>query len=320
MKERLVVFSGAGFSKALGLPLTSELWELGLVCTEEALKYGFEPDEIKKCAPFKESVRRGDKDVETLLNDWERHIEKNELHEETDSALASGRSYRDQYVTNLAMHLENLTLKGKAHPMAIQFARWIKSTVDRYDLSFITTNYDRCVEYILNSTGLTFAYMGKDAHVSIRKLHGSVNWMKFNGQVVREDRWKPVKIGELDGTGIFDFQLHDPAWFAAQLPPAIIPPTLNKRYEGVFQSQFEDAGKLIRNADRVMFVGYSFPPADKKLGEFLQGAIADSSCKNFFCVNDNPDAQKRAAEITTNRQLTQICQRWTTDHFLRFSS
>ncbi len=221
MTERAVVFAGAGFSKAFDLPLTSELWKLGQVKNSEAEKTGLLWDDLTGCDPFVQSVARGDGDVERLLNEWEDHVERLESRRPMPNSLESGRAYRDHYVTNLTMHLEECSKGLRARSEAQSLAMWMSGAAKDFELSFVTTNYDRVIETLLDMVGLKYGYVtGGTKGVPIRKLHGSVNWMRFSKPARRiMDGWMADQIGEADDNKIFDFRLEPIAWIASAIPP-----------------------------------------------------------------------------------------------------
>ncbi len=321
-KQRAVVFAGAGFSKAFGLPLTGELWKLGLEKNPEADKTGLLWDGVTKCKPFIDSVARDDGDVERLLNEWEAFVEENERRRPMPNSLDSGRGYRDHYVTNLTMHLEELTQRVRSQAVARNLALQILNATKQMELSFVTTNYDRIIEHLLDMSGIPFNYTSLSSNeISIRKLHGSVNWMRFSRQARRlEDGWSPAEIGIIEDERIFDFQLEPIAWVGSAVPPAIIPPVQNKRYRGIYVRQFEDAEALIQNADRILFVGYSFPAADRQLAEFIQKSVVNSRCSQYYFVSPDGAALMRAQSILKGRHLSVIQKPFSPEHFEAFTA
>jgi hypothetical protein len=140
-------------------------------------------------------------------------------------------------------------------------------------LCYITFNYD-C--YLENALTPDFKYISTNENVSdtslllhykipVVKLHGSLNWeekvfprrITFHGPPYdKEKQVRPSYYGDSDWS-----------------QPAIIPPTIFKqeinddaRTDDILTQtilqQWRAAIRLLQEADKIIFIGYSFPPTD----------------------------------------------------------
>lgn len=138
-------------------------------------------------------------------------------------------------------------------------------------ISYITFNYDCYLENSLTSLKRKFKYIHSNFNtesidtlisggIPIIKLHGSLNWEhSSNNSIIQHDEsHRQIKP---------DYNASD--W----TQPAIIPPTIFKQeinddsraadhLTRVILQQWKAAITILINADRIIFVGYSFPPAD----------------------------------------------------------
>ena len=188
------------------------------------------------------------------------------------------------------------------------------------DVSFITFNYDTCLEFALVRAGLGVDYgldepfvcehearyqAGRQVAIPVLKLHGSINWaqcLQCNVVAPTEiDFWRPVSFMDvLDqpkslplpvGTHIAKLQHRcgsklDPV-------PVIVPPTWNKAANGDgLQSVWKRAAQELGSADNIVVIGYSMPVTDtffKYL--FALGSDSDVHLEKFVVINGTEGGQ-----------------------------
>lgn len=147
--------------------------------------------------------------------------------------------------------------------------------------------------------------------IELLKLHGSLNWGLRTSESeprlgtlfptrrdkavyvddVREAEGDVAKVTTGSGAG-------RNTWY---LWPLVVPPIYDKqRITGmsVLQTQWDRAGDAIREADRLVMIGYSIPDADVLARQMLRrGFVANQSLSAVHCVN--PDVGI-AAKLRTN--------------------
>lgn len=196
--------------------------------------------------------------------------------------------------------------KGKAQVGAIyeDFFCFLKEhLLER--MAIITTNYDLVCEYYMNKKQMqicypishfadiclceqNFFYVEANAtfdSVPLCKLHGSVNYFENNGSLFIS-REVAEKYEEIGGSRIPDRR---PAMFAldalsevrAKLNPlknfeiGVVPPTYSKLDKKIWLRYiWNGAFELIKQAKKIIFIGYSFPNSDGFMKAMLQAALS----------------------------------------------
>lgn len=180
----------------------------------------------------------------------------------------------------------------------------------RDDVSFITFNYDTCLEYALVRCNVGVEYALGEAClepneqryrivVPVLKLHGSINWAKCpkcNVIVPTEiDPWSRANFVDLMdspkglklelGTRIARWQHH--CGSALNPVPTIVPPTWNKVGEAAdLAPVWRRAARELSTAENIVVLGYSLPPTDtffKYL--FALGSDSDVHLERFIIIN-----------------------------------
>lgn len=130
--------------------------------------------------------------------------------------------------------------------------------------------------------------------VSLYKLHGSVNWFSKDRMrtVHSYDEFYPRQ--KPDGSA-GDRGLAWPAFVQTTVPdgfrPLIIPPTAMKDYSNpAIRKSWQGAAAAMADADRIMFIGYSFPQSDPVMHFFLGTALAKHrwGCPIYIFDPDEP--------------------------------
>ncbi len=140
---------------------------------------------------------------------------------------------------------------------------------------------------------------------SLLKIHGSLNWL-FCPTCNQLDCYHGQKIvAEI---------AHDPARMpcnVCQEPrvPILVPPTFFKVMSNFYLQQiWRQAEEKLRNADHLIFCGYSFPDADLHFKYLLKRAEInqpDHSAKRFevFIINEHPGKSAQQRDDEMNRYL-----------------
>lgn len=179
----------------------------------------------------------------------------------------------------------------------------------------ITLNYDTVLEQLMNIVAKTQnsferfypliitptqtrsgkgnnVYLGGE-HPRIYKLHGSINWYYSGNE-------------NYLGEQIFASYDSNDERHISGLTNLIIPPTSDKfnfMNHGLINSLWSLAKKEIELANRVIFIGYSFPESDLMIRNFFNFSIKEDA--EIVIVNINDIAFERAKRIFKNPNYLQ---------------
>jgi hypothetical protein len=140
--------------------------------------------------------------------------------------------------------------------------------------------------------------------IPLFKMHGSVNWVFRHG-----NKRPPADLVIKKGT--FDIALNE------RLPqksltiktnkarrsfisPLIVPPVYEKH--GLIKRHLHDvwdgASEALKDASKVVFWGYSFPPADTHARHYFQGLSRENAAlREPVTINPDPDAESALWEV-----------------------
>ncbi len=184
-----------------------------------------------------------------------------------------------------------------------------------YKIKYVTFNYDTCLEKSLHAAGVPFHYVTDygipnagflQADVHIAKLHGSLNWTWNDSPV------KPVCVPSpyMDGA----LRTIKPQYPSRSTPeaaieePLIIPPTwfkneinddsrVGNRVTQLILHQWRVALEVLRWADLVIVIGYSFPSTDFHVQRLFRLArmsrANDGPLKVLYCSKAATEAEAR---------------------------
>ncbi|MHC4498231.1 MAG: hypothetical protein ACYS21_03850 [Planctomycetota bacterium] len=178
-----------------------------------------------------------------------------------------------------------------------------------YDLGIITTNYDVMAEFCLTGVGFSCKLPGewlpinnsteqlytKDhGDVLLCKLHGSLNWY------VDDENKNSFKIESalVNANYVNEEVEHKNIWlptvsltkYEPMNEPLLIPPTLFKmQTDPRFQVIWRSAGEMLGKADKLVFIGFSFPEADVHIRYFLAANLCENVDLRSIDIVD-PDA------------------------------
>jgi hypothetical protein len=170
---------------------------------------------------------------------------------------------------------------------------------DPIKYSFVTFNYDLCLDYALHFKRFNFDYclngrLCRDGS-PLLKLHGSTNW-----GITADDNIVPVEVSEVSkrsdffdsdnyvfinlGSNINNEVYNDKK---IQGPPVIVPPTWNKNsYHGQLSNVWSVAATVLAEAENIFVIGYSLPETDSFFRYlYALGSESKTRLRNFVVVN-----------------------------------
>jgi hypothetical protein len=163
----------------------------------------------------------------------------------------------------------------------------------------ITFNYDMVIEEAFGAFGTTYDYgFGKksvnyqhdprgEVNVHLLKLHGSVNWAYRSGKgrsfTVYGNYGDVVKLGFV---------------------PELVPPTWRKVFAGPFDHVWRAAVRAIRDATRIVILGFSMPPTDVHFKYLLAAGLnSNISLRRIDFVNPHASRLTAALKGTLRPEL-----------------
>ena len=296
----IVLFLGAGFSRAFDLPVMDEFFVRVNQSTD------IKEDDKKFIRSFRERARSGISMLNGPHDNLEHVLSFALMLPKTQQPSENGIDDADR----LRLILQRVY--SRLDPSCYQslrerMIRLLRLKQDRWDhdLTVITTNYDLIAEFGLHSIGMspvlpiewqdfvesessadTSLYQTADrsdrSSATLCKLHGSVNWFRGSdneSEIQIEGRVVPIyspiereRLGSLPmiSTSSY-FDDNEP------LAPLIIPPTLYKQEAAQqFQQMWDTAHEALKRAHKVAFIGYSFPSSDTHMKYFLASALVNN--------------------------------------------
>jgi hypothetical protein len=150
----------------------------------------------------------------------------------------------------------------------------------------------------------------------ILKLHGSLNWqVRMNGRqpspriLTGEGSPPPVQVTRRRRVPS-QLRFTKPnrgrgrtLWY---MWPVIVPPVYNKQslINKFFPQVWEDAHEHLRQCSRLIFFGYSLPPADIEAEKLFQRSIfGNDRLAGVDVINPDPDAAARYARLVPGKSL-----------------
>lgn len=168
-------------------------------------------------------------------------------------------------------------------------------------ICILTTNWDTIVEILFNKQQIPFQTAiegGTKNSIQLCKLHGSINWFKCNCcgefQIAAH---KDIAKHLLDDKPEICSKCHNKAGVGQiVLQPEIITPTMLKTLNSkLFRDIWATAANELKNADRIIFIGYSLPLADFEIRYFLRKHVAkETQIDVVLAPSDRPktDSEK----------------------------
>jgi NAD-dependent SIR2 family protein deacetylase len=187
-------------------------------------------------------------------------------------------------------------------------------------ISFITFNYDVCLDHALTSSGYkpeywlgTFKPELTDKSVNLFKLHGSLNWARCQHckKIVTwptsefsefmsdrrwfgpEDKFVTMKISQ----HLHYLQHCDKSTGATE--PVVVPPTWNKtQYHTELENVWLNAAAELADAENIFIIGYSLPGTDKFFHYlYALGSVGHARLKRFWVFNPDQKVEDRFKSI-----------------------
>lgn len=190
----------------------------------------------------------------------------------------------------------------------VEFINFLKKYKD--GVSIITTNWDTLLERYCKSYNISYDLSLNDTYFKfddarknsvtkkksnkLIKIHGSINWLNClncgnisifekssNRNYLLDDNSKEICLScgaESQNNDIL-------------LQPEIITPTMIKSIDSqLYKNLWRAAGNELANADKLIFIGYSFPVADYEFRNLLQKSVSHSTSIDVVLhTNDNPN-------------------------------
>ena len=173
----------------------------------------------------------------------------------------------------------------KAYKLLAQEAENIRNTHPTVPVSVLTFNYDLAFDLALLQTKSKFSYClnsASDLRKKIRycKLHGSLNWGigKTTNKIecANLNLNESLNLQDMVETSTVRLSIDD-LWKSKEESlsgyPLIVPPTGEKqRLQSLIKPVWREAAKVLKSAEVLVIIGYSFP-------------INDQFFKNFFSLS-----------------------------------
>jgi hypothetical protein len=178
-------------------------------------------------------------------------------------------------------------LTARVHPVEACVAGMLGllgTASKRAENSVISLNYDLEVEAALDTLGLRASYgfstkkltnkapyISADAPLRLLKLHGSLNWVRPG-----------YRGGRLTAHPNYDHR---------EGAPVLIPPTWRKDFPAQLAEVWDTAVRVLREATRIIVLGFSLPPTDLHIRYLLAAGLAGNiSLRQIVFVD--PDIEK----------------------------
>ncbi len=174
---------------------------------------------------------------------------------------------------------------------------------DPHEFSFITFNYDVCLDVALDAYGIQYDYFlegrTKPGVTPLLKLHGSINWGIDRKEATPTIAPAPISQIRFNALGLSDHVYFNVGSLLNGLgvnnrvldgPPVIVPPSWNKSsYHGQLSNVWAKASQELATAENIVVIGYSLPETDSFFRYlFALGTESPTTIRNFLVVN--PDA------------------------------
>lgn len=117
----------------------------------------------------------------------------------------------------------------------------------------------------------------RDETIRVHKVHGSLHFREESGKVVLKKR-----------------PYGNPRAESGDMRFSIIPPESSKSYEkGRFGQTMQDAHRSLREAARLVVIGYSLPPSDQHAEALFRFGVRREALKSLVIVNPDRPVRRR---------------------------
>jgi len=295
---KVVLFLGAGFSRAWGLPVMREFFQ-------SAKNSSYLDNESKDfLRDLQLRAQQGSNMLQTEHNNLEDILSFCLASENLNAGYPQseeGDYSKLCYVLyNVYRHLD-LELWVKINGRLNELKRLLGfdqlDHISNLNLTLITTNYDIIVEYSLamldRSCALPFKWSALKTKEPphrllyrangplLCKLHGSINWFPNESDETIQIENAVIHHTYTDNEN----RRHAIKWpmvsfksYNVILPPIIVPPTLFKmQTANSFWQIMNAAGKALHEAEKLVFIGFSFPESDTYIRYFLAANLSQNT-------------------------------------------
>lgn len=191
--------------------------------------------------------------------------------------------------------------------------REIKKQQTTVDYSFISFNYDICLDLALERHSLVYSYYldDKKAGFPLLKLHGSLNWfgdqkgnihsMLFS-ELFNHYHWGSNRI-LIESQKSFKEAIEKRDACILDPIPTIVPPAWNKsnHHENI-KKVWKKAGEELASADHIHVIGFSMPATDAYFSLlFALGTVSEKPLRSFTVYN--PEEEKGIIDEKFRRLL-----------------
>lgn len=321
--KKTVIFLGAGASKADGAPLQRELFKSYFkACEDEELnqRLNLKDSRVKELVDkyfknffdFTDSFDYRNAEFPTFeeaLGILDLAIERNEKYRKE---LGNLYKYRMALIFSMAQAIQykiessKSGVQGESHNKLIKN---LKDVIEEGDITFISTNYDIILDNVLGNVFEEVDYgfypIGKfdcvQNGVKLLKIHGSLNWKYCPVCKSIEARTgQEVTLSIVDNPGAVKCNNCQ-----SDAQYIIVPPTYYKDMNNVYLANiWNNAEHLLREAEHIIFSGYSLPSADMHIKYLLKRAEINRDKNKEFkatVINYYPNKIKGAIQKEQNR-------------------
>lgn len=315
-KPILSILVGAGFSAGFGLPTTLQLaGHLSVPCphysenwwTASASSYR---DAIahSMLSTFGSGAGKID-NVEAFLSMWEGEREQWDQTGRSHGAPSYYKSFLENMASWFTYWSQEAEYTAGNEERFAAVATWLARAANRFDVRFITFNYDLIAERLCRRAGIAYSYLDSPTDtetVKIRKLHGSANFshsINFESVYLVDDQVTASR------------NLDEPPFDWGGKPPILMPPMANKVYGGFLDWIWCFASQDVVAAEKVLFIGYSFPQLDVVARQRLGNTLASRGKPLSYVLPTS--VRDQVLRSLPGIEIDWWGERWTVDHLNR---
>jgi len=293
MKEKIVFILGAGFSNPTGAPLVDGFLKEArdIYFNENEFLEQVEKDFFGKVFKYHGDLAKARTRTKFDIDNIEDFFSILDINI-ASSKKQSFKEIRRALVYVIIKTLERL-IKEDGYALYYNFVRDLCDLSDQYDYSFVTFNYDLILERALENGSCLYNYCLhpdkfpiKSFQKKVLKLHGSSNWLICN---------QCKKVMVLNHKALGNLYSSSCSSCKQEVIPLLIPPTWNKRFDSTFiENVWHFAFEELRQANRIIIIGYSLPPTDIYFRDFLTLCLKDSDpLRKIVVIDPNNSIKER---------------------------
>lgn len=280
------LFVGAGYSKALfGLPIQNHFIDALLLWARAHTKHPHVSEDL-------EQLLKEFGDIELVLSFYQFRAEppKRARNRRLVRELMFFRVAIAQYLNE---HTKTHSYETCYRQLLEEFVR--SRRIDRTNLVIVTTNFDLCIERMLEDLfGLDSYYypglksVSTDDRIPLLKLHGSVNWLENRGPATAKDYTRNGRPPELrDFASLASTPSPNDQWgyfwtdgrdkYTPLLMPFMYQKDVFSATNPVFDEVKKETSAALHEAKHLMFWGYGLPSADYYMLSLLYESLHESA-------------------------------------------